>query len=116
MQPMTLALLFSFFVSRKSRFRLKRLQAFQPKTTLAGQKMIRDGPEASLSKLGWQYSFHLIKENLKGFEENIKIMSARFLKEYKTFEEAKERMHEIRNSLKKLVLSTKDIETLESMV
>jgi len=43
-------------------------------------------------------------------------MSARFLKEYKTFKEATIRMHEIRNSLKKLVLSTKDIETLESMV
>ena len=78
--------------------------------------MIRVGPEESLDESGWQYSFHCIKASLNGLEENLKIMSARFLKEYKTSTEAGRRMSEIRNSLKKLVLSTKDIETLESMV
>ena len=73
-------------------------------------------PEESLDKSGWQYSFHRIKASLKGFEENLKIMSARFLKEYKPSKEAKLRMSKIRNSLKQLVLSTQDINTLESMV
>jgi len=52
--------------------------------------MEREVPaEESLFASGWQYSFKLMKDNLKEFDINFKTMSELFRNEYKTSKQAK---------------------------
>ena len=81
--------------------------------------MEREVPaEESLFASGWEYSFKLMKDNLKEFDINFKPMSELFRNEYKTSKQAKQLLNliQIKNSLIELVLSQREKDLLKQEV